>query len=322
MWFTRFQGCHDDWSLAVLHEQIIHREVTIKDKEGAWLTKAQIVDLYKCEIVANAVITEASEDGDRWRRHPQATQCDEAVQYWVTVSEKQTERLEDIVSKGVSLSANVGMAEGIQVASKLAPARISTSGPSPSLPPARISTSGQSPSAVATNAGAGGGNGAGNGAADVAGEADRAAMLQKSQTERSREEAQKKRDEKTAAEKARNEAYKNTPHGKAQAWLKACTTKLTDIAALVTQTTDASKDDPQTSALYKEKFDAHSRNLKSLRQTIEEALQGTETLTDEEAERVSTELASASRLLDNFKSDRRAWGGGVVYRLADNTAGN
>ena len=150
--------------------------------KGAWLTKAQILDLYKCEVVCNAVVSEALESADRWRRH---LQCDEAVQYFITVSDKQTERLEDVVSRGVSLSGIAGFGEGISLASKLAPSPIAASGSAPSAPSHK-----PAPAGTSTTPGTAGDLADGD-------EAQRKAMLQKSQKDRTREAAQAARDEKS-----------------------------------------------------------------------------------------------------------------------------
>ena len=139
-------------------------------------------------------------------------------------------------------------------------------------------------------------------------------MLVQAQKDRAKEEAANARAVKAAQEKARKDAYKESDHGKAQAWLKGCTSKITDIATLVTQCTEASQVDPATSALYKDKFDLHRRNLKTLRDTIEETLQGCDTLDPDKATTVAATLANANKIIDGFKQDRQAWQ--VIHRLA------
>ena len=83
--------------------------------------------------------------------------------------------------------------------------------------------------------------------------------------------------------------------------MKSCTTKLTGIATLVSQCSDAPKVDRATSELY-------------LRDHIEEALSGNDSLSEAAAENVKAVLANANKTIESFKEDRQAWG--VVYRLA------
>ena len=146
-------------------------------------------------------------------------------------------------------------------------------------------------------------------------EATRAAMLVTAQKNRAKEEAAAAKQEKALAEKAKKDAYKQSAHGKAQVWLKGCTSKLTDIATLVTQCSEATKVDPATSQLYKDKFDTHRRKLKQLRDGIEEALQGCEALDEAKTQSVGVTLANANKTVESFKEDRQAWS--VIHRLAN-----
>ena len=96
--------------------------------------------------------------------------------------------------------------------------------------------------------------------------------------------------------------------------MNRCTTKITDIATLVSQCSDAPKVDRATSELYQNNFDVHRRQLKDLRDHIEEALSGNDSLSEAAAENVKAVLANANKTIESFKEDRQAWG--VVYRLA------
>ena len=139
-------------------------------------------------------------------------------------------------------------------------------------------------------------------------------MLKKSKKDRTKDAAQAARGEKSRLEKEKKEAYKQSDHGKAHAWVKGCTAETTDVATLVSQCSDAPKVDRATSNLYPKQFDVHRRQLKDLRDHIEEALSGKDSLSEAAAENVKAVLANANKTIESFKEHRQAWG--VVYRLA------
>ena len=71
----------------------------------------------------------------------------------------------------------------------------------------------------------------------------------------------------------------------------------------------APKVDRAISELYQNKFDVHRRQLKDLRDHIEEALSGKDSLSEAAAENVKAVLANANKTIESFKEDRQAWGG-------------
>ena len=55
------------------------------------MTEAQLFEKYKCDTIVAAIIANLKLDASRWRPHPDAPECKEAIQYWALDKETQSE---------------------------------------------------------------------------------------------------------------------------------------------------------------------------------------------------------------------------------------
>ena len=291
----------------MLHEQTIQRETLLSEYGKGWLTEEQIYDLYKCRVVTAAVLRLCREDATLWRRHPDIPAVDEAVQYWVTVSESQVKRFEDILQRGISFQGKAEMPDALQLAQKMRAGIAPIASTSPASPAPAPGTNLPAAGARADSAGAE----ASEGAQDLEQpQAARARQQHLVQAQKERQRAQAAADRQVKAQKVKDEkaAHKLTPLGKGETWCNGCSKKISDISVIITQCDTAVKVEEATRNLYKHKFQNHHDAIKDLRNSIEEAIKGNK------SEEVADELASADRTFDAFKADRQAWS--LVFRLA------
>ena len=310
LWFARWDGKGENWGDALVHEQILRRDITDEHAGHAWLTFAQVQDLYKCPIVAQAICSECAQDGNLWRKHPTVPHIESAKQFWVCVNEGMTKRLEDVISKGVSMKSAVEMDEALQIASRL---RVPTSSQA-QLPASRpgisAPTSSQAGAVLAGGADRAGGEAPADSAAEVSGAA-REKMLKGAALARKKAEATAERIQKQAQAKEEKQRAKESTHGKGIAWLAGCQKKLSDIAGISVQC-ESTDVDEATRTLYKEKMNGHRQEVVNLRSAIELALGGQDDMV------ISDGLSKAEAVIEAFKADRQAWN--VIYRLATKKA--
>ena len=300
LWFTRWGGNAENWGLALVHEQIIRRELTENTAGEAWLTFAQVKDLYKCEVVATAICGECLQDASLWRKHPRVPHIEDATQFWVRVNEGMNKKLQDVVSKAISFKGEVDMDQGLQLASRLKQPLAPTFGQTQLALPAPPASEGTAPAAQAT----------GPQSSLPAADQDpkqREQMLKTAQAARAKADAAAARAQKSADAKAAKDAHKASTKGKAEAWLHGCQKKLNDIGT-VSEQCDNQDVDLQVRELYKTKMDGHRDRVVELRTSIERSMAGS---SDDDA---AAALSRAGAVLEQFKQDRQAWG--VIFRLA------
>ena len=77
-----FEDVDGDW--AQFEIQIMKRQLKEeKEKtEKGWMTAAELLDKYKSQNVVNSIVANLKKNPRLWRPHPDAPQCEEAIQYW------------------------------------------------------------------------------------------------------------------------------------------------------------------------------------------------------------------------------------------------
>ena len=71
----------------------------------AWLTQDQLIDAYKSEKVAEAIIR--NKTPEQCRDHPEAPGCPEARQYWCKISEQKLKKHTEGSEKGVAFKGRI-----------------------------------------------------------------------------------------------------------------------------------------------------------------------------------------------------------------------
>ena len=112
-----FEDVDGDW--AQFEIQIMKREMKEeKEKtEKGWMTAAELLDKYKSQNVVTSIVANLKKNPRSWRPHPDAPQCEEAIQFWVL--DKETG--EDTSTKSEEIRGSLSMLLDKKGASALLP---------------------------------------------------------------------------------------------------------------------------------------------------------------------------------------------------------
>ena len=112
-----FEDVDGDW--AQFEIQIMKRQLKEeKEKtEKGWMTAAELLDKYKSQNVVNSIVANLKKNPRLWRPHPDAPQCEEAIQFWAL--DKETG--EDTSTKSEEIRGSMSMLLDKNGASALLP---------------------------------------------------------------------------------------------------------------------------------------------------------------------------------------------------------
>ena len=228
-----------------------------------WMTAGQILEMCKDVIVQQEIIKECKANPKLWRAHPRIPHCPEATQYYVLYDDIVQRKSGRVTQRGCTVKADLDNDAASTLMGRLAGSELSM------------------PDQTRVNPGL---------ATD-----EQAEKLRK--LDAAEQARQKKQIEFAAAREQKRVTalqIKNSPAGKARAWLTGCLSTTTAIAELKgkIQTLDIGLRD-----LYTQKLDGHSRDISIVKSAIEQALAGSQ------EEQVVEDLARATAAIEAYKED-------------------
>ena len=220
-----------------------------------------------------------------WQLHPALPDCKEATQFWVEVKHEQSEVLSKILEQGVNFDANLDMESAAKIADKMEPLEFGLSSSSfgtdagvRSVVPQVI------PKQLEAQAKAG---------------AKAAAKVK-----RERDRAERKAQELAAREEARRLQVeeKDTPKGRAKEWLKGCANTMEQLRDLKVKM-EGTLQDASDKTFWGAKLQKHINDVKSLRDSIDEAMQPAGTSGTSSAT-IAEHLSRAGTLMKKIRDDK------------------
>ena len=119
-WFLRWLW-GGNWATA--HSFYEVQTINRKRSRGkcAWLTKDQLLKIYRNPVVRDAIVAKCNADPTAWRYHPFVPDCLDAIQYFHEVAQEETSDLETVVRQGVAFQADMKPTDAAQLASMMDP---------------------------------------------------------------------------------------------------------------------------------------------------------------------------------------------------------
>jgi hypothetical protein len=105
-YFDLWVGHDQDWGKVMLWERTFTSTSTKQGLTERWLTYAQVVEAYRSEVVAKAICG-AKVLGESKRRHPEAPDVDEAVQYLCAVAADKVQERTNVHEQGASFQGEL-----------------------------------------------------------------------------------------------------------------------------------------------------------------------------------------------------------------------
>ena len=105
-YFHLWVNCGEKWAAVQIYEEHHFRTIAASEDVEAWLTRAQMAEIWKDDAVITAMQewAEAQQDEVRVRAHPKIPHVAAARQWKVQVSEQYQKRMESVVDQHMQLS--------------------------------------------------------------------------------------------------------------------------------------------------------------------------------------------------------------------------
>ena len=116
MWFAKWLVNGESWAKCMVYESVTQEKIDDTSKTHAWLTRSQAIDLYKCEIIGNAVCDAAALRPTKWRKHKEVPWLKQATQFHLFIAEEQRAALVTIQKKHVEFAGGVQNEDGRDIA--------------------------------------------------------------------------------------------------------------------------------------------------------------------------------------------------------------
>ena len=105
-YFDLWAGSSESWGKVVLWEEQFKRDTESSALKEAWLTKAQLLEIYKVEAVVEGIITKKV-GPDLQRAHPEAPEIEEAKQYLCVVEASKLAQTDKVHQHGLSFKGEL-----------------------------------------------------------------------------------------------------------------------------------------------------------------------------------------------------------------------
>ena len=136
-----FEDVNGDWEQFEVRVKKSESTEEKAKKDKGWMTELELMEKYKSETVVKSIIFNLKKDASLWRPHPEAPECEEAIQYWALDKEQKSE----VKTKMEEIAGSLALALGAKEAAAIMPliagfnsgASSSSFGPPPplALPP-------------------------------------------------------------------------------------------------------------------------------------------------------------------------------------------
>ena len=120
LWFAKWLVNGESWARCMVYESVTQEKIDDTSKTHAWLTRSQAIDLYKCDIIGNAVCDAAQQRPKKWRKHKEVPWLKQATQFNLFIAEEQRAALVTIQHKRVEFTAEANNEDGRDIAIKMA----------------------------------------------------------------------------------------------------------------------------------------------------------------------------------------------------------
>jgi len=105
--FSVWMECGQSWATVTAWESVTCQSKNSDLQGWAWLTRAQIQELYKDGNVADAIVKVKEADPKTWRPHPEVPHLAAAIQYLVMAAETKTKEAVNTTKSGSSIQAEL-----------------------------------------------------------------------------------------------------------------------------------------------------------------------------------------------------------------------